>query len=104
MASSEFLSAKSEGQKDALKSSIYTVHCLFSDGSMLDNALSSVSSSVNICLHLYNADYSCGNIAAFNYYISVAKDLPFKKRFFGDGIYKPICCSVAALSFVVGIL
>ena len=40
-------------------------------------------------------------IFAFTYYISVAKDLPFKKRFFEMA---GISLSVAALSFVVGIL
>lgn len=39
-------------------------------------------------------------IFAFTYYISVAKDLPFKEIFEMAGI----SLSVAALSFVVGIL
>ena len=40
-------------------------------------------------------------IAAFNYYIAVAKDLSFKKRF---GEMAGISLSVAALSFVIGLL
>ena len=40
-------------------------------------------------------------IAVFTYYVSVAKDLPFRKRF---GEMAAISLSVAALSFVVGIL
>ena len=40
-------------------------------------------------------------IAGFSYYISVAKELSFKKRFFEMA---GISLSVAAISFVIGIL
>ena len=40
-------------------------------------------------------------ILAFTYYISVAKDLPFKKRFLE---MSTISLSVAGLSFIVGVL
>jgi len=40
-------------------------------------------------------------IAAFNYYISVAKDLPFRRRFAEMTV---ISLGVAALSFGIGIL
>jgi VIT1/CCC1 family predicted Fe2+/Mn2+ transporter len=40
-------------------------------------------------------------IAAFNYYIAVAKDLPFKRRFLEMAT---ISLSVAVLSFVVGLI
>ncbi|MEG3030512.1 MAG: rubrerythrin family protein, partial [Oscillospiraceae bacterium] len=39
-------------------------------------------------------------IAGFNYYISVAQDLPFKKRFTEMAT---ISLSVALLSFIIGI-
>ncbi|MBR2397429.1 MAG: rubrerythrin family protein, partial [Clostridia bacterium] len=40
-------------------------------------------------------------ILVFNYYISVAKNLPFKKRFLEMVV---ISLSVAAISFVIGLL
>jgi VIT1/CCC1 family predicted Fe2+/Mn2+ transporter len=40
-------------------------------------------------------------IALFNYYISVAKDEPFKRRFFEMA---SLSLGVAGLSFVVGLL
>ena len=62
MASSEYLSSKSEGRSDALKSASYT---------------------------------------GVAYLVTVAQDLPFKKRF---GQMAGISLGVAALSFVIGIL
>ena len=40
-------------------------------------------------------------LVVFNYYLSVAQDLPFKKRF---GQMAASAWGVAALSFVIGIL
>lgn len=101
MASSEFLSAKSEGSKDALKSSFYTgiaylitvvmlilPYLLFSPQNYMFALVTMLITVVAI-------------IAAFNYYIAVAKDLPFKRRFLEMAI---ISLSVAALSFVVGLI
>jgi len=101
MASSEFLSAKSEGSKDALKSSFYTgiaylvtvvmlimPYLLFPPQKYIFALITMLITVVVI-------------IAAFNYYIAVAKDLPFKRRFLEMAI---ISLSVAALSFVVGLI
>lgn len=101
MASSEFLSAKSEGSKDALKSSFYTgiaylitvvmlimPYLLFPPQRYMFALVTMLVTVVAI-------------IAAFNYYIAVAKDLPFKRRFLEMAI---ISLSVAALSFVVGLI
>ncbi|MGB4471499.1 MAG: VIT1/CCC1 transporter family protein [Limnochordia bacterium] len=101
MASSEYLSARSEGNKDAVKSALYT-------GIMYIFAV--------VCLVLPYLLYPAGQflgalltmllvviaiIFAFTYYISVAKDLPFKKRFLEMA---GISLSVAVLSFLVGFL
>ena len=101
MASSEFLSAKSEGQKDALKSSIYTgiaylitvvllilPYLLFPSEKYMRALFSMLIVVVLI-------------IAAFNYYIAVAKNLPFKRRFAEMAC---IILTVAVLSFVIGLI
>ncbi len=101
MASSEYLSARSEGDENAVKSSLYTgvmyiaaviflvlPYLLFPKEQYLYALITMLLIVVLI-------------IFAFTYYISVAKDLSFKKRFSEMAI---ISLSVAALSFVVGIL
>ncbi len=101
MASSEFLSARSEGRSDALKSCVYTgiaylitvtllvlpyllfgaAHYLYALGTMVLTVIAI--------------------IAAFNYYLSVAKDLNFKKRFLEMA---GISLGVALIAFVIGLL
>ena len=101
MASSEFLSAKSEGRGDAFKSCVYTgvaylitvallilPYLLFDPGHYL-YALGSMLAAVVLI------------ILGFNYYIAVAKGLSFKRRF---GEMAGISLGVAALSFVIGLL
>ncbi len=101
MASSEYLSARSEGDANALKSSLYTgIMYLFAVALLVlpylilpwDKYVPALISMLLIVVII---------IFAFTYYISVAKDLPFKKRFLEMAI---ISLSVAALSFVVGVL
>ena len=101
MASSEYLSARSEGRPDALKSCVYTgiaylltvallvlPYLAFDDGHHMAALVSMLAIVVLI-------------IMAFNYYIAVAQDLDFKKRFFEMA---GISLSVAAISFVIGLL
>ena len=101
MASSEYLSARSDGEPNALKSSVYTgimylvavvllvlPYLIFPPAHYLAALVTMLVVVVVI-------------IAVFTYYVSVAKDLPFRKRF---GEMAAISLSVAALSFVVGIL
>lgn len=101
MASSEFLSARSEGRNDALKSCCYTgaaylvtVVLLILPYFILDNAnyLLALGCMLVIVILI---------IAGFTYYTSVAQDEPFKSRFLEMSM---ISISVAVLSFVVGIL
>lgn len=101
MASSEFLSAKSEGRSDALKSCIYTgiayvvtvillilPYLIFPESKYMYALISMLVIVVLIIL-------------VFNYYISVAKDLNFKHRFLEMIV---ISLGVAGLSFIVGLV
>lgn len=101
MASSEYLSAKSEGRTDALKSATYTgvaylvtVTLLILPYLLFDEAhyLWALATMIGIVLLI---------LVVFNYYLAVAQDLPFKKRF---GQMAAISLGVAALSFVIGIV
>ena len=101
MASSEFLSAKSEGRSDALKSCSYTgiaylitVAVLVAPYLLLDESRYMLALFIMIALVVLI-------IAGFTYYISVAKGEKFKPRFFE---MSAISIGVAVLSFFVGIL
>ncbi len=101
MASSEYLSARSENNPDALKSALYTgamyifavvfmvlPYLLFSPSQYVEALVTMLAIVVLIIL-------------VFTYYISIARDLSFKKRFSEMAF---ISLSVAALSFLVGFL
>lgn len=101
MASSEFLSARSEGRTDALKSCTYTgvaylitVILLILPFLLLGNAQYLVALAIMMAIVV-------GIIAVFTYYISVAQDGKFKSRFLEMTL---ISVGVAVLSFVVGAL
>lgn len=99
MASSEYLSSKADGKSDALKSAVYTgityiftVLILVLPYLLIANpyiALAIMVGSVVVIIFL------------FNFYISVAKSLPFKKRFFE---MLAISLGVATISFGIGYL
>ena len=98
MAASEYLSTRSEaGDKDPIKSALYTgsaylltVVVLVLPFILLPNYY------VSLGLALVSAVLI---IAAFNYYIAVAKDEDFRKRFVEMA---GVSLGVAALSFLVG--
>ena len=99
MASSEFLSAKSEGRSDAFKSCSYTgiaylltVVALIMPYILLAEPLAALAVMIGIIVLI---------IAGFTYYTSVAQDLNFRSRFFE---MSGISISVAVISFFVGIL
>ncbi len=101
MASSEFLSAKSEGRNDAFKSCCYTgvaylitVILLILPYLLLGNEQYLVALFAMIAIVILI-------IAGFTYYISVAKGERFKPRFLEMTL---ISIGVAVLSFVVGVL
>lgn len=99
MAASEFLSAKSEGRNDAFKSCCYTgvaylvtVALLVAPYLLISQPIIAMITMIAIVL---------AEIAAFSYYIAIARDERFVKNFTTMGI---ISCSVAVASFLVGIL
>jgi len=99
MASSEYLSAKNGGDKNALKSSMYTgVAYLFTVAFMVLPYL--IFSNFFVALAVMLATVVV-IIMLFTYYTSVAKDLPFGKRFLEMA---SISLGVAAISFCIGIL
>ncbi len=101
MASSEFLSAKSEGRKDAFKSCSYTgiaylftVVCL-----VLPYLLFGTTQVIPALVCMLGIIVLI--IAAFTFYTSIAQDEPFGSRFLEMA---GISIGVAILSFFVGIL
>jgi len=99
MASSEFLSAKSEGRTDALKSCAYTgvAYLVTVAALILPYLLFSSWLYALLCMLAVVVLI----IAAFTYYTSVAQDLKFGTRFLEMA---GISITVAVISFVVGIL
>ncbi|MCK7486889.1 MAG: VIT1/CCC1 transporter family protein [Bacillus subtilis] len=99
MASSEYLSAKADNHPNALKSAVYTgvayiitVALMITPYLLLDNHFIALGVMLAIVVFV---------IFIFNFYISVAKDLPFKKRFFP---MVAISLGVALISFGIGFL
>ncbi len=99
MAASEYLSTKTDGGENALKSSVYTgiayiatVFILILPYLIIDNYMLSLSMTLASAVFI---------IFIFNYYISVAKDYDFRSRFTEMTI---ISLGVAALSFIIGYL
>jgi VIT1/CCC1 family predicted Fe2+/Mn2+ transporter len=100
MAASEYLSTKSEGNgENALSSSIYTgIAYIFTVIILILPYF--LFRNYFICLGL-TMTFASLVILFFNYYISVAKDLNFRKRFWEMFI---ISMGVAALTFGIGYL
>jgi VIT1/CCC1 family predicted Fe2+/Mn2+ transporter len=99
MAASGYLAKKSENDPTALKSATYTglayvltVALLIFPYLIFDN--------IFICLAL-TLTMAILIILFFNYYISIAKDLPFKKRFLEMAF---ISLGVSAITFGIGYL
>ncbi|MCF7917464.1 VIT1/CCC1 transporter family protein [Candidatus Gracilibacteria bacterium] len=99
MAASEYLSSRADGDKDALTSSIYTgiayiitVLLLISPYFFFHNYIYCLVATLIIALSI---------IFCFNFYISVAKDYNFAKRFWEMAF---LSMGVAALSFGIGVV
>lgn len=101
MASSEFLSAKSEGRDDALKSCIYTGIAYLATVTLLILPYLLFPASKYLFALMAMLAVVVLIIAVFNYYIAVAKDMEFKHRFIEMAF---ISLGVAVLSFVVGLI
>jgi len=99
MAGSEYLSTREEGTKKPLKASVYTgiayifvVFFLILPYFLLEDSRMSLAATIITALAI---------IFIFNFYISVAKNTPFRKRFLEMAA---ISLGVAALSFFIGIM
>ena len=101
MASSEFLSAKSEGRTDAMKSCLYTGIAYLATVALLILPYLLFSSAQFMLALFAMLGIVVLIIASFTYYISVAKDEKFIPKFLEMTI---ISIGVAIISFVVGIL
>ena len=101
MAASNYLAERSDGNPNALKSSLYTgvAYLITVAILVLPYLLFPVSLYVPALITMLAAVILI--ILFFNYYISVAKGQPFLRRF---GEMALISLSVAAISFVIGIL
>lgn len=100
MAASEYLSAKAEGRENPLKSALYTgVAYIITVGILiLPFILFADNRRLALGVMLFSVIFI---IFVFNFYISVAKDLSFKKRFFQ---MSAISLGVALISFAIGLL
>ena len=99
MASSEFLSAKSEGRTDALKSCTYTGIAYLITVILLIAPYLILGSNQYILALVCMLVIVILIIAGFTYYTSVAQDQPFKSIFLEMAT---ISISVAVISFLVG--
>ncbi len=100
MATSEYLSTKAEDtDKHAGKASVYTgIAYIFTVLVLIAPYL--IFKNYFVCLGITLA-LGVGIIASFNYYIAIAKDLDFRKRFLE---MTGLSLGVAAVSFLVGFL
>lgn len=100
MAASEYLSTKSEeSSRSPAKASVYTgsayvitVIVLITPFILLENAY------ISLGITIFNALFI---ISVFTYYVSVAKDIPFRKRFLEMAL---ISLGIAGLTFFIGFL
>ena len=101
MAASNYLAERADNNPKALKSSVYTgvayvitVALLVTPYLMLPDSLWAVALASMVCVVVLI-------ILAFNYYISVAKTLPFRRRFTE---MVSISLGVAVIAFLIGLL
>jgi len=99
MAASEFLSTRAEGGENAGKSSLYTGFAYIVTVFLLVTPFL-VLADYRVCMAVTLA-VAVLIILVFNFYLSVAKDLDFKRRFLEMA---GISLGVSALSFGIGIL
>lgn len=101
MASSEYLSSRSDGDPNAGRSAAYTGISYLFTVIVLILPYMILPEKMFAGALVMMMIFAIGIIAAFNYYISVARDYSFKKRF---GEMAGISLTVSALSFVIGLL
>ncbi len=101
MAASNYLAERSDGASDALKSSFYTGIAYLITVALLVLPYLLLPSSMYVIAFATMIVTVLLIILFFNYYLSVTKDEPFMKRFMEMAT---ISLSVAAISFIIGIL
>ncbi len=98
MAASEYLSEKADGTKNAAKSALYTgIAYIFTVAVLIFPYLLLENPFVSLGIMLGSVVLI---IFFFNFYVSVAKDIPFRRRFLQMAV---ISLGVAAISFGIGI-
>jgi VIT1/CCC1 family predicted Fe2+/Mn2+ transporter len=101
MAASNYLAERAQGNKNALKSSVYTGVAYLITVAFLVMPYLLFPSPMYIAAFAVMLGIVLLIILAFNYYLSVAKEEAFLQRF---GEMALISLSVAAISFVIGLL
>jgi VIT1/CCC1 family predicted Fe2+/Mn2+ transporter len=101
MAASNYLAERAQGNKNALKSSAYTGVAYLITVAFLVMPYLLFPSPMYIAAFAVMLGIVLLIILAFNYYLSVAKEEAFLQRF---GEMALISLSVAAISFVIGVL
>jgi vacuolar iron transporter family protein len=101
MASSEFLSARSDGNADAMKSAFYTGIMYIVAVFLLVLPYLILPEDAYLPALIIMLVTVLAIIFVFTFYISVAKDLPFKRRFWEMAI---LSFSVAGFAFVIGLV
>ncbi len=99
MGSTGYLASKSEGEKAPLKSALYTgITYIFTVTLLVFPYLLFTNVLIALALMIFNA---IAVIMAFTFYVSVAKELPFWRRFSEMAL---ISLGIAAASFGIGFL
>lgn len=101
MAASNYLAERSNGNANAVKSSLYTGIAYLITVALLVLPYIILPAKMYFAAFVTMIIIVLLIILAFNYYLSVAKGDPFKRRFLEMAT---ISLSVAAISFVIGIL
>ncbi|MBL4931479.1 VIT1/CCC1 transporter family protein [Clostridium paridis] len=100
MASSDYLASKSEGRDDAAKSATYTGISYIITVLLLVLPFLIFNDSEYILATIVMILTTLLIITAFNYYISVAQDAPFKRRFLEMA---SISIGVSFIAFIIGV-
>jgi VIT1/CCC1 family predicted Fe2+/Mn2+ transporter len=101
MAASNYLAERANGNSKALKSSVYTGVAYLITVVLMVTPYLLLPNSMYITAFAIMLSVVILIILMFNYYISVAQDLPFLKRF---GEMALISLGVAFISFIIGLI
>jgi VIT1/CCC1 family predicted Fe2+/Mn2+ transporter len=101
MAASNYLAERANGNEKALKSSVYTGVAYLITVALMVLPYLFLPDSLYITAFAIMLSVVILIILVFNYYISVAQDLPFFKRF---GEMASISLGVAFISFIIGLI